>query len=53
MLGYMSLAVYYKTIFALIHHHKYSLYDVENMIPFERDIYIDMLVAFLEKQKES
>lgn len=30
-------------------HHKYSLDEIENMIPFERDLYIDMLKDHLEK----
>lgn len=32
-------------------YHKYSLYDIENMIPFEREIYIAMLVEYLEERK--
>ena len=30
-------------------HHKYSITELENMIPFERDVYIDMLKTYLEK----
>jgi hypothetical protein len=33
-------------------HHKYSISDIENLIPFERDIYITLLEDFLEKEKE-
>jgi hypothetical protein len=33
-------------------YHKYSLYDIENMLPFEREIYVAMLVKFLEEEKE-
>jgi hypothetical protein len=33
-------------------YHHYSLADIENMIPFEREIYIAMLVEYLEEQKE-
>jgi hypothetical protein len=35
-----------------MHYHKYSLVDVENWIPFERDIYVEMLIQILEKQQE-
>jgi len=35
-----------------MHHHKYSLAELENMIPFERDLYIQMLKDFLEEQEE-
>ena len=33
-------------------HHKYSLTELDNMMPWERQIYIDMLVNFLEEEKE-
>ena len=32
-------------------YHKYSLTEIEEMIPFERDIYIYMLVQHLEEEK--
>lgn len=47
-----NLSNYYKTNFALIQHHKYSLTELENMIPWERDIYITMLVQYLEEEKQ-
>lgn len=33
-------------------HHKYSLAEIENMVPWERDIYVKMLVNYLEELKE-
>lgn len=33
-------------------YHKYSLEDLENMIPFEREIYVAMLVQYLEEEKQ-
>ena len=37
-------------------HHKYSLIELENMIPWEREIYVDMLAEYIKeenkKQKE-
>jgi len=36
----------------LAQHHKYSISDIENLIPFERDLYVQMLIDFLEKEKE-
>jgi hypothetical protein len=38
--------------FALMQYHKYSLTDLENMIPFERDIYVAMLIQYLEEEKQ-
>ena len=33
-------------------YHKYNLSDIENMIPFEREIYVAMLTQFLEEEKQ-
>jgi hypothetical protein len=33
-------------------HHNYCLSDLENMMPWEREIYVGLLVEFLEKQEE-
>jgi hypothetical protein len=51
MLSHTSLGNYYKTVFSLAQHHKYSITEVENLIPYERDLYVDMLVDFVEEQK--
>ena len=33
-------------------HHNYSLSDLENMLPWEREIYVDMLVTFIKEENE-
>lgn len=33
-------------------YHKYSLAEIENMIPYEREIYVAMLVQYLEEEKQ-
>jgi hypothetical protein len=33
-------------------HHKYSLTELENMLPWERDIYVAMLVQYIEEENE-
>jgi len=33
-------------------YHKYSLTEIENMIPWEREIYVNMLIAYLKKKKQ-
>jgi hypothetical protein len=48
---HMNLENYYKINFALIQFHKYSLTEVENLIPWERDIYIGLLQQHLEDEK--
>ena len=32
--------------------HKYSLSDLEDMIPWEREIYLEMLLAEIKERKE-
>jgi 3-methyladenine DNA glycosylase AlkD len=52
MLGYDSLMNYFKTNFSLMQHHKYSLHEIENMIPWEKFIYIDMLKQYIKQQED-
>ena len=33
-------------------HHKYSLSELEEMIPWEREIYIGLLMNYLKEEKE-
>ena len=51
-INYDTLGNYYQTNFAMIHHHKYSLTELENMMPWERQVYVDMLIKFLEEETE-
>jgi|TARA_B100000282_G_C31349292_1_gene317008 hypothetical protein len=47
-----SLENHYTTNFSLMQHHKYSLTELDNMMPFERKIYISMLINYLEEEAE-
>lgn len=33
-------------------HHKYSLSELEGMIPWEREIYVTMLAQYIEEENE-
>ena len=33
-------------------HHNYSLSDIENMMPWEREIYVDMLIQHIKEENE-
>ncbi len=48
----MSLENYYHLIFSLAQHHKYSVTEIEDMVPFERDIYVGMLTQYLDKKRK-
>jgi len=51
-LSHESLTNYYSTNFQLMQHHKYSLTELENMIPWEREIYIQLLLQHLQEERE-
>lgn len=53
MLGGESLANYYQTNFTLIQVLKISLDTLEDMLPFERNIYITLLNKYLEERKNA
>jgi hypothetical protein len=42
----------YDTNFLLMQEHKYSLEDLENMIPWERTIYVSLLVKYVKEKNE-
>ena len=50
-MGYNTLENYYKVLFSLVHSHKYSMPDVENMIPFERELWVDMIRNDMMRQQ--
>ena len=49
-MSHVSLESYFKLNFALMQHHKYSLTEVENMMPWERDIYVGLLNQYIEEE---
>ncbi|NDB60368.1 hypothetical protein EB001_18250 [bacterium] len=51
-MGHQKLATYFKTNFSLMQHHHWNLTETENMIPWERQIYIDLLQDFLKKEED-
>ena len=50
-MAHEDLESYFKTNFALMQHHKYSLTELENMITWERDIYLTLLQQYIEEEK--
>jgi hypothetical protein len=49
-MAHENLESYFKTNFALIQHHKYSLTELETMIPWEREVYVSLLHNFIEEE---
>ena len=48
---HMNLENYFRLNFALMQYHKYSLTEIENMMPWERDIYVGLLQSHLEEER--
>ena len=48
---HMDLENYYKLNFALMQYHKYSLTEIENLMPCERDVYVALLKQHLEEEE--
>ena len=54
MFRYDNMKNFFKTNFAMMQHHKYSLTELESMMPWERFVYVDMLkehIKLLEEQR--
>ena len=39
-------------MFSMMQHHKYSLTELENMMPWEREIYVDMLINHVQEENK-
>jgi len=50
-MSHMNLESYFRLNFSLMQYHKYSLTEIENMIPWERDIYVGLLKNHLEEEE--
>lgn len=51
-MAYNNLETYYRLIFAMCQFHKWSLESIENMIPYEREIYTTLLNQHLQEEEE-
>ena len=51
-LAHDSLYNYYKTNFGMMQYHKYSLTEIENMMPWDREIYIGLLMEHIKEENQ-
>ena len=49
-MAHEDLESYYKTNFALVQHHQWSLAELEDMVPFERDIYLELVAQWVKTE---
>ena len=47
----MDLENYFRLNFAMVQFHKWSLTEIENMMPFERDAYVILMKQHLEEEE--
>ena len=47
-----NLFNYFNLNFSLMTHYKYTLADIENMIPWEREIYLGLLDKYIKEENE-
>ena len=50
-MSHVDLETYFKINFAVMQYHKYSLWEIENMPPWERDIYVGLLKLHIEEEQ--
>ena len=49
-MAHIDLESYYKLNFSLMQHHKYSLTEIENMMPWEREVYLGLLNQYIKEE---
>ena len=49
-MSHNNLQNYYMLNFSLIQHHKYSLTEIENMLPYEREVYLALLIEHIKEE---
>lgn len=52
MTAHDTIMNYYQMNFALQKYHNYSIQELENMWPFEREIYIILIEQWVQEQKD-
>lgn len=53
MLAQVNLFIIYQKIFAMVQHHGYSIHELEDLVPFERDVYFELLVKHIRDKEEA
>ena len=49
-MAHTDLESSFRINFAMMQHHKYSLTELENMIPWEKEIYLTFLQQYIEEE---
>ena len=52
-MSYNGINNYYSLNFSLMTQHNFSLTEIENMIPYEREIYVSLLLKHLREKEQN
>ena len=51
-MSHETLIGYYRMNFAMMQHHKYSLAELEDMIPWEREVYLTLFLEWVKEEEQ-
>tara|TARA_R100000030_G_C3146680_1_gene97143 strand:+ start:305 stop:493 length:189 start_codon:yes stop_codon:yes gene_type:complete len=51
-MAHISVKLYYELNWNMMFHHNFSLTEIENMMPWEREIYIGLTMKYIEEENE-
>lgn len=51
-LSHETMENFFKTNFLLMQEHKYNLTEIESWVPWEREVYVSMLIDHLKKKAD-
>ena len=51
-MSFSSLEHYYRVLFTMSQFHNFSISEIENFMPYERDIYAEMIQQKIEEQRK-
>ena len=52
IMGHDRLENHFKSNFGMVQHHKWSLSDLEGMMPWERYVYLDLLQSHIREEEQ-
>ena len=52
MLGTGEMTEFYRTNFLLIKEHNFALSEIEAMLPYEREIYVALVIDYINKKNQ-
>ena len=51
-MAHISVKLYYELNWNMMFHHNFSLTEIENIMPWEREIYIGLTMNYIEEENE-